>query len=568
MDIDRASQRPDLTVRSSSPDGIAGGSVVTARDRADMRTDHAQRIVVIGSGLGGLAAAVRLAARGHDVTLLEKRDQPGGRAYVYRQDGFTFDGGPTVITAPWMLTELFELAGRRAEDYISLVPVNPFYRIFFHGGAHDGDHFDYSGRTSAMVREIRRISSDESDVSGYLDFVRVTERIFAKGFSELADQPFNSPVDMVRVAPDLIRLESYRTVHGLVSRFVEDERLREVMTFHPLLVGGNPFQTTSIYTLIHYLEREWGVWFAMGGTGAVVSALVRLFGELGGRIRLSTEVGEILTDAGRATGVRLTTGEELRADSVVCNGDVARAYQRLLPASVRRKYTDRRLARMRYSMSLVVIYFGTDRQYRGTDGPALAHHDIILGPRYGGLLRDIFDRKTLANDFSLYLHMPTMTDPSLAPPGCDAFYVLAPVPHLGGNIDWATAARPYRDRIMGFLEDHYLPDLGKHIVSEHMVDPRHFDTELNSYLGSAFSVEPVLTQSAWFRPHNRSEELPNLFFAGAGTHPGAGMPGVLSSAKIVDDLVAADTRGETARTGWQDIAADQLSRLVNRAFSR
>ena len=492
-----------------------------------------KRIVVIGTGFGGLAAAVRLAARGHMVTLLDKRDQPGGRAYVYRQDGFTFDGGPTVITAPWLITELFELAGRNPSDYVDIVPVNPFYRIFFP----DGASFDYSADTEAMVQQIAAFSRFPNDAGRYLDFVASTERVFAKGFTELADQPFLSVMDMVKVVPDLVRLQSYRTVYDYVSRFVQDDRLRQVLSFHPLLVGGNPFQTTSIYTLIHHLERTWGVHFAMGGTGAVVDALVRLFGELGGTMRLSTEVGEITTEGRRATGVRLVTGEELPADIVVCNAEVAGAYQRLLPAAIRKKYTDRRLARMRYSMSLVVIYFGTDRQYRGGDGPELAHHDIILGPRYEGLLDDIFTKKHLANDFSLYLHMPTLTDPSLAPAGCDAFYVLSPVPHLGGTTDWATAAKPYRDRIMGFLEERYLPGLSRHIVTERMIDPRHFATEMNSYLGSAFSVEPILTQSAWFRPHNRSEELPNLYFVGAGTHPGAGLPGVLSSAKIADDLI-------------------------------
>lgn len=502
-----------------------------------------QRIIVIGSGFGGLAAAVRLAARGHDVTLLEKRDQPGGRAYVYRQDGFTFDGGPTVITAPWLITELFELAGRNPADYVLLVPVSPFYRIFFP----DQSHFDYTGDHDAMAAEIRRFSDHPGDVAGYEEFVRRCERIFAKGFTELATTPFLSPWDMVKVAPDLIKLESHRTVYGFVSRFIKDERLRQVLTFHPLLVGGNPFQTTSIYTLIHHLEREWGVWFAKGGTGAIVDALVRLFTELGGQIRLNTEVGEIMTEGRRATGVRLADGEALPADVVVCNADVAGAYHRLLPASIRKKYTDRRLARTRYSMSLVVIYFGTDRQYRSSnaDGPALAHHDIILGSRYKGLLSDIFNQKTLADDFSLYLHMPTLTDPSLAPPGCEAFYVLAPVPHLGGKIDWEREAKPYRDKIMNFLEAHYLPNLSKHLVTEHMIDPRHFEGTLNSYLGSAFSVEPILTQSAWFRPHNRSEELPNLYFVGAGTHPGAGLPGVLSSAKIAENLITASETGSS-----------------------
>lgn len=496
-----------------------------------------RRIIVIGSGFGGLAAAVRLASRGHDVTIVEKRDQPGGRAYVYRQDGFTFDGGPTVITAPWLITDLFELAGRNPDDHVTLVPVDPFYRIFFP----DGAHFDYSGDAERMRDEIGSFSAYPGDVDGYGRFVASTERIFAKGFTKLADRPFLSPMDMVAIVPDLVRLQSYRTVYGFVSRFVQDDRLRQVLSFHPLLVGGNPFQTTSIYTLIHHLEREWGVWFAMGGTGAVVDALARLFSGLGGTMRLNAEVAEITTAGRRATGVRLASGETLRADIIVCNADVAGAYANLLPAAVRHKYTDRKLARMRYSMSLAVIYFGTDRRYREPGDRALAHHNIILGPRYRELLADIFNRKVLANDFSLYLHMPTLTDPSLAPPGGETFYVLAPVPHLGGQTDWAQAARPYRDRIMGFLEDHYLPDLSKHLVTERMIDPRHFRDVLNSYAGSAFSAEPILTQSAYFRPHNRSEELPNLYFVGAGTHPGAGLPGVLSSAKIADDLIARDT---------------------------
>lgn len=495
-----------------------------------------QRVVVIGSGFGGLAAAVRLAARGHQVTLLEKRDQPGGRAYVYRQDGFTFDGGPTVITAPWLIDELFTLAGRRREEYVTLVPVDPFYRIYFA----DGERFDYTG-DDRMVAEMRRLGVPETDVAGYREFVRLSERIFAKGFRELATTPFLHFRDMLRIAPDLVRLESYRSVYDLVAHRVRDDRLRQVLSFHPLLVGGNPFQTTSIYALIHYLEREWGVWYALGGTGAIVDALAQLLAELGGSLRVNAEVTRIEVDGGRATGVRLATGEALPADVVVCNADVAATYANLLPASARGPYHDRKLARMRYAMSLVVIYFGTDRRYRGTDAPALAHHTILLGPRYRELLSDIFTRQVLADDFSLYLHMPTLTDPSMAPPGCEAFYVLAPVPHLGSGIDWAEIARPYRDRIMRFLEERYLPGLSRHLVTERMIDPRHFQETLNSARGSAFAFEPILTQSAWFRPHNRADTVPNLYFVGAGTHPGAGLPGVLCSAKIADDLIAAAT---------------------------
>ena len=495
-----------------------------------------KHVIVIGAGFGGLAAAIRLLARGFRVTLIEQRDQVGGRAYVYRDKGFTFDGGPTVITAPWLLDELFALAGRRREDYFTLVPVDPFYRIFFH----DGSSFDYTGDAHAMEERIAAFSSDPADVEGYRAFLEQSRRIFDKGFTELATTPFHSPVQMLKVAPDLVRLQSYRTVYNLVSRYVNDDRLRQVLSFHPLLVGGNPFQTTSIYALIHHLEREWGVWFAMGGTGAITEAMERLFLELGGELRLSTKVAEISTEGRSANGVRLADGSFVPADAVVCNAEVAAAYQRLIPAELRRKYTDRKLAKMRYSMSLVVIYFGTNRRYRDPGVTDLAHHNIILGPRYRELLADIFDRKVLADDFSLYLHMPSLTDPSLAPPDGDAFYVLAPVPHLGGSVDWDAQRGAYRDAIMAALEQRFLPDLSRHIVTERMIDPIHFRDELSSYQGSAFSVEPILTQSAWFRPHNRSEELDRLYFVGAGTHPGAGVPGVLSSATIVDELLTND----------------------------
>ncbi|MDZ7772278.1 MAG: phytoene desaturase [Balneolaceae bacterium] len=486
-------------------------------------------IIVIGSGFGGLAAASRLLSRGHRVRLFEARDDLGGRAYTYHIDGFTFDGGPTVITAPFLFDEIFEAAGRRREDYFELIPCDPFYRIFGPGGR----IFNYNGDHDFVLSEIEKVNP--SDAEGYTRFLRSTRDIFQKGFVELADQPFLSLWDMIKVAPDLLRLKSHQTVFDYVSRYIEDDFLRQCFSFHPLLVGGNPFDTTSIYAMIHYLEREWGVWYAKGGTGAIVEALGRLIREQGGEIRCRAEVDEILVEDGRARGVRLTDGSEHRADLVVSNADVAYTYKHLVPERWRSTWTDRRIERMRYSMSLFVIYFGTDRRYIDS---GLAHHNIILGERYEELLSDIFHDKKLAEDFSLYLHMPTLTDPSLAPEGHEAFYVLSPVPHLDSGTDWTEKASPYRDAIINFLEENYLPGLQEHIVAEHHIDPLHFRDTLNSYKGSAFSVEPILTQSAWFRPHNRSEDIEGLYFVGAGTHPGAGLPGVLSSAKITESLIS------------------------------
>ena len=493
-----------------------------------------KRVVVIGAGLGGLGAAARLAASGHRVSVLERRDALGGRAYVYRQDGFTFDGGPTIITAPQLIDAIFEKAGRRRQDYLELVRCDPYYRIF----DDTGRRFDYNGDEAFVLSEIDKVAPDDKE--GYRTFVRNAGKIYRKGFEELADKPFDTVWDMLRVAPDLIRLQSYKSVYRYVSQFVRDPFLRQVFSFHPLLVGGNPFDTPSIYAMIHYLERAWGVWYAMGGTGALVDALARLVTDLGGTIHTDADVAEILVKPGargaRATGVRLADGRVFEADAVVSNADVAFTYRNLVDPRYRRKYTDRRLERMRYAMSLFVIYFGTDRRYAG--GP-LAHHNILLGKRYRGLLQDIFRNDGhLPEDFSLYLHMPTATDPSLAPPGHESFYVLSPVPNLASGIDWRTQARPYRDAIMRFLEERYLPGLSDHLVTEHWIDPLHFQGSLNAYQGSAFSFEPTLTQSAWFRPHNRSEDVDGLYFVGAGTHPGAGIPGVLSSAKIVDDLIA------------------------------
>jgi phytoene desaturase len=486
---------------------------------------HRPPALVIGSGFGGLAAAIRLQARGYAVTILEMRDKPGGRAYVFEDKGFTYDAGPTIITAPFLIDELFALAGKRTQDYIPIVPVTPYYRIVFH----DGQVFDYTGNESEIIAQIQKFSPD--DVPGYLEFVKKSHAIFDRAFIDLADRPFSSFADMVRVAPDLIRLRSHESVYRLVARYIKHPLLRQVFSFHPLLVGGNPFQSSSIYAMIHYLERKWGVHFAMGGTGALVQALLRLFTEMGGQLRFNTRVEELLVENGTARGVRLDSGEKLDAALVVSNADVANFYKKAVPAAVRKKWTNARLDGMRYSMGLFLIYFGTDRTY-----PDLAHHSIVLTERYQELLEDIFQRKILAPDFSLYLHAPTRTDTSLAPPGCECFYVLSPVPNLGGEIDWASVKERYADAILASLEK-LCPDLRKHIVSRIVWTPQDFATQLDAHLGSAFQFEPILTQSAWFRPHNVSEDVKNFYLVGAGTHPGAGLPGVLSSAKLLDRVI-------------------------------
>ncbi|WP_026380045.1 phytoene desaturase [Afifella pfennigii] len=487
------------------------------------RRPHA---VVIGSGFGGLAAAVRLGARGYRVTVLEKLDRPGGRAYVFRQDGFTFDSGPTIVTAPFLLEELWELCGRQLSDDVELKSLTPFYRLRFH----NGEIFECCADAEAMRREVARFSP--SDVAGYERFMAESEEIFKVGFQELAHVPFGSLLDMAKVLPDFVRLQSFRSVYGCVARYVKDERLRIALSFHPLFIGANPFCTTSIYAMIAHLERHWGVHFVMGGTGKLVEGLVGLIEGQGGYVCTNAEVGEILLGNGRAKGVRLKSGETVEADIVVSNADSAWTYRHLLPASARKRWTDRKIDKARYSMSLFVWYFGTRRRYED-----VAHHTILLGPRYRELLHDIFEKKHLAPDFSLYLHRPTATDPSLAPDGCDAFYVLSPVPHLDSQTDWAVAAEPYRHKIESFLSQTVLPDLADNLVSSRVVTPVDFRERLLAFKGAAFGLEPVFLQSAWFRPHNKSEDVEGLYLVGAGTHPGAGIPGVLSSAKVLDQVV-------------------------------
>lgn len=492
--------------------------------------NESNKVVVIGSGFGGLAAAIRMRARGHQVLLLEARNQPGGRAGVWRRDGFTFDAGPTVITAPYLIDELYATLGRDRRDYVEFLPVDPFYRIDFA----DGAIFDYVGDEERLLAEIARFNP--RDVDNYRRMITHIKSIFDVGYTQLSDVPFDRFADMVKVLPELIKLQSFRSVYSLVSRYLEDEHLRQVFTFQPLLVGGNPFRVTSIYTLIHWLERLWGVYFVKGGTTALVQAMVRVLEEVGVEVRLNAPVSEIEVKDGAARAVRLEGGERIPCSFVVANADPSMVYQRMIAPEHRRKHTDRAVDRKRESMSLFVSYFGTKRTY-----PNLRHHTIVLGPRYQGLLTDIFDRRVLAEDFSLYLHSPTRTDPGMAPPGQDSFYVLSPVPNAKSGIDWSAEGPAYQERILAELERRVMPGLRENIVTQHYVTPDYFQHELRSKDGAAFGLEPLLTQSAWFRYHNKSEDVEGLYFVGSSTHPGAGLPGVISTAKVLERIAPAPT---------------------------
>ena len=485
-------------------------------------------VVVIGSGFGGLAAAVRMRAMGYPVVVLEATDQPGGRASVFLRDGFSFDAGPTVITAPYLFHELFELVGRDWRQYYELMPVDPFYRIEFH----DGSRFDYVGEEDRLIEQIRGLSP--RDVDGYLRMADHSRRIFEVGYEQLADAPFSQLSDMLKVIPQMMQLGNYRTVYGLVSQYIKDERLRQVFTFQPLLVGGNPFQTTSIYMLIHWLERKWGVYFPRGGTTALVKALVKLLSELDVEVRLNTPITEIEVDAqGRAVAVHTQAGQRIACQMVVSNADPSFVYKNLIDPKHRRKHTDRAVKRVKPSMGLFVGYFGTRKQY-----PELAHHTIVLGPRYKELLDDIFNKHVLAEDFSLYMHAPTRSDPALAPEGHEGFYVLSPVPNNRSGVDWEAQQDEYLDRILTYLDERYVPGLKENLVTKHCVTPNYFEHQLRTVDGAGFGPEPKLSQSAYFRYHNKSEDVEGLYFVGAGTHPGAGLPGVLCTAKVLERLVS------------------------------
>ncbi len=486
------------------------------------------KAIVIGAGFGGIAAALRLRAKGYAVTLLDRCAALGGRAQVYEREGFRHDAGPTVITAPFLFEELFALFGERFADHVKLVPLTPWYRFQFA----DGDTFDYGGTLEATLAEIDRI--EPRDRAGYLALLEHSRRIYDIGFTQLSAQPFDRFLTMLRQVPHLLGLRNYETVWQMVSRHLVSDKLRRAFSIQPLLVGGNPFDTTSIYGLIHFLERAHGVHFAMGGTGAVTQALGDLMARQGVALRLSTTVERIRIEQGVARGVVLADGTSLDADVVVSDADAAHLYQDLVPRAEQTLATRLKLAQAHYSMGLFVLYFGTTRTY-----PAVAHHTIWMGERYRELLNDIFHRRKLSEDFSLYVHRPTATDPSFAPAGQDSFYVLCPVPNLQADIDWATEGPRLRDRIIDALEQTMLPGLKATITADFFKTPEDFRDEYRSVHGAGFSVAPIFRQSAWFRFHNRSESVRNLYLAGAGTHPGAGVPGVLCSAKVVDALIPA-----------------------------
>ncbi len=486
------------------------------------------KAIVIGAGFGGIAAALRLRAKGYAVTLIDRCAALGGRAQVYEREGFRHDAGPTVITAPFLFEELFALFGERFADHVKLVPLTPWYRFQFA----DGDTFDYGGTLEATLAEIERI--EPRDRAGYLALLEHSRRIYDIGFTQLSAQPFHRLGTMLRQVPHLLGLRNYETVWQMVSRHLVSDKLRRAFSIQPLLVGGNPFDTTSIYGLIHFLERAYGVHFAMGGTGAVTQALGGLMERQGVALRLSTTVERVRIEQGVARGVVLADGTHVDADIVVSDADAAHLYRDLVPRAEQALATRVKLSQAHYSMGLFVMYFGTTRTY-----PDVAHHTIWMGERYQELLNDIFHRQKLAEDFSLYVHRPTATDPSFAPPGQDSFYVLCPVPNLQADIDWATEGPRLRDRIVDALERTMLPGLKATITADFYKTPEDFRDEYRSVHGAGFSVAPIFRQSAWFRFHNKSESVRNLYLVGAGTHPGAGVPGVLCSAKVIDALIPA-----------------------------
>jgi len=485
-----------------------------------------KRIIIIGSGFGGIAAALRLRAKKHKVTLIEKHQDLGGRARVFKKNGFTFDGGPTVITAPYLINELFELFNKNSKDYINIVPLKTWYRFIFD----DGLSFDYSGNENEMKSQIEKIN--KNDVAGYHKLLNFTKKIFNKGFSELSDVPFDRPTFMLKQLPTLINLKSYKSVYSLVSSYVKNTNLRRMLSMHPLLVGGNPFTTTSIYGLILYLEKKWGIHYSMGGTGQIIKGFEKLMLEQGIEIIKGNEVKNIILNNKKIQGVKLDNQQEINADYVVCNADPPAVYDKLVNQVSNNTIFNWKRKRMEYSMGLFVYYFGTKKVYENVE-----HHTIKFGKKYKEHLDDIFNKKKLNKDISYYLHRPTATDKSMAPEGHDCFYVLVPVPNNQSNIDWLIEGDKFKDLVIDKMEETLLPNLRENIVEDFYLTPNYFENELNTKHGSGFSIQPKFSQSAYFRFHNKSEVCDGLYFVGAGTHPGAGVPGVLSSAKVLDKIL-------------------------------
>ena len=487
----------------------------------------AKKIIVIGSGFGGLAASLRLKAKGYSVTLIEKHPDLGGRARVFKKGDFTYDGGPTVITAPYLFKELFDLFNKKISDYVEIVPLSLWYRFVFS----DGQTFNYSGDEKSMEKEVKKFS--DKDFKGYNKLVKFTEKIFNKGFTDLSDKPFSNLTFMLKQVPSLLSLKSYKSVYQLVSNYISNEKLRRVFSMHPLLVGGNPFTTTSIYTLILFLEKKWGIHYSMGGTGNVVNALEKLMKEENIHIIKDAEVTEIISNKNKVAGVKINNSTIIDCDYIICNSDPPSVYQNLIKS--RKSYTflfKQKMKRMDYSMGLFVYYFGSKKQYKD-----VAHHTIYFGNSYEKHLDKIFEKKILSEDISYYLHRPSATDPNMAPDGQDAFYVLVPVPNNQSNIDWSIEGEKIKKLVIRKMQNDLLPDLEKNIVEDFYLTPDYFENDLNTKFGSGFSIQPKFTQSAYFRFHNKSEVYKGLYFVGAGTHPGAGVPGVLSSAKVLDKIL-------------------------------
>jgi len=483
--------------------------------------------IVIGSGFGGIAAALRLRAKGHDVTLIEKHQDLGGRARVFKRNGFTFDGGPTVITAPYLINELFELFKKNPKDYIELSPLKIWYQFIFE----DRSKFNYSGNENEMKAQIGELSQE--DVQGYEKLVNFTKKIFDKGFTELADVPFDKPFVMLQQLPALLKLKSYKSVYSLVSSYIKNEKLRRMLSMHPLLVGGNPFTTTSIYGLILYLEKKWGIHYSMGGTGNIIKGFEKLMNEVGIKVIKGNEVKKIISKNTKITGVKLNNDNTINADIVICNADPPAVYEKLLEGNNNNSFLfNWKKKRMEYSMGLFVYYFGTKKIYENVE-----HHTIKFGNKYKEHLDDIFDKKKLNEDISYYLHRPSATDKSMAPEGNDCFYVLVPVPNNQSGIDWNTEGEKMKSLIINKMEKDLMPNLKENIVEDFYLTPDYFEKDLNTKFGSGFSIQPKFTQSAYFRFHNKSEIYDGLYFVGAGTHPGAGVPGVLSSAKVLDKIL-------------------------------